>query len=92
MQNTQYEEKPSEHDLLAMIACEMYLFRFKKSDLTLTAVALPNLSNSGRVRYNVNAQFKIQLISDFWWNISFYGNYDSRPSAGPSRIRNRFST
>ena len=56
VQDTQYEEKPSEHDVLAMIACEMYLFRFKKSDLTLTAVALPNLSNSGRVRYNVNAQ------------------------------------
>ena len=66
----------------AVIAADVNLFRFNKSNLSLTATLLPALSEPGRVRFNTNASYYIKLISNLSWNVSFYGNWDNRPPAG----------
>ncbi len=82
VQDTQYSDRPSQNNLVALIGGEVYVFRFKKVNLTVTPVLLPNLTDLGRVRFNLNAQYNIQIVSNWWWNISFYGNWDNRVPVG----------
>jgi hypothetical protein len=65
----------------ALVAGEMRFFRFNKTSLDLSAVVLPAVSQPGRVHVNTNASYYIKLFSNLTWNISFYGNWDTRPPA-----------
>lgn len=82
VQDTQYNTKPGQNALAALIAGNIYIFRFKRVDLTVTPVLLPYLTDPGRVRFNLNARYRMQIISNLWWNFSFYGNWDNRPPTG----------
>ena len=66
----------------AVIALDLNLFRFNKTNLSVTAALLPALSEPGRVRFNTNVTYYIKLVSNLSWNVSFYGNWDNRPPAG----------
>ncbi len=66
----------------AVIALDLNLFRFNKTNLSVTATLLPALSEPGRVRFNTNATYYVKLVSNLSWNVSFYGNWDSRPPVG----------
>jgi hypothetical protein len=66
---------------IALVAGEMNLFRFNKTNLDLSVSILPALSQPGRVYVNTNAAYYIKLFSNLTWNISFYGNWDTRPPA-----------
>jgi hypothetical protein len=68
----------------ALISAEAKLFRFSRTNLDATASFLPALSDPGRVRFNTNATYYIKLFGDLKWNISFYGNWDTRPPPGLS--------
>jgi Protein of unknown function, DUF481 len=63
----------------ALVTAELKLFRFKKTDLDISAVVLPGISEPGRIRANTNASYYIKLFSDLSWNLSFYGNWDNQP-------------
>jgi hypothetical protein len=62
-----------------LVTAELKIFRFKKTDLDISAVVLPGISEPGRVRANANASYYIKLFSDLSWNFSFYGNWDNQP-------------
>lgn len=66
----------------ALIAADVRLFKFDKTNLTATASILPALSQPGQVRFDTNVSYYIKLISNLSWNITFYGNWDNRPPAG----------
>ena len=82
-QNGQYEtyavRQSAQNAASALIASELKIFRFKKTDLDISAVVLPGISEPGRVRVNTNASYYIKLFSDLSWNFSFYGNWDNQP-------------
>jgi hypothetical protein len=84
-QNTAYRPtiQPQGNQSLAtaVVAGDMSFFRFNKTKLDLTAIVLPALSQPGRVHFNTNASYYIKLFSNLTWNISFYGNWDTRPPA-----------
>jgi hypothetical protein len=65
----------------ALIAAQVKLFRFNKTNLSLTATAFPAVSEPGRIYFNTNATYYIKITSDLSWNISFYGNWDNQPPA-----------
>jgi hypothetical protein len=85
-QNTNYKTSlvpvGNQNLAAALIYSEAKFFRFSKTNLNATAALLPALSDPGRVRFNANASYYIKLFSDLKWNISFYGNWDSRPPPG----------
>ena len=81
-QDTQYSNRPADNNLVGFVAGELDMFRFKKTELTVTTLLFPNLTNPGRLRANLNAEYKVEIISDLWWNISLYGNWDNRPPPG----------
>ena len=65
----------------AMIAADVKLFRFNKTNLSVTASLFPAISEPGRVHFNTNATYYVKIFSNLSWNVSFYGNWDNRPPA-----------
>jgi hypothetical protein len=82
-QRTDYEQSVltpgTQNAGAALIALRLRVFKFKKANLTTTADLLPTLTEPGRVRFDTNTSFNLKLFSNFWWNASFYGNWDNRP-------------
>jgi hypothetical protein len=84
-QNTDY--KPSiipqgqQNLAAALLAAQVKLFKFSKTNLALTAILLPAVSQPGRVHFNTNAAYYVKLFNNLKWNVSFYGNWDNQPPA-----------
>ena len=85
-QNTHYNSTgagstvPTRENVAAgLLYTEARLFKFSKTNLDLSAALLPAMSDPGRVWFNTNASYYIKIVSNLKWNVSFYGNWDSRP-------------
>jgi len=63
----------------ALIGSELKLFRFDKTNLAVSALLLPSITQSGRVHFNLNTTYYVKLWSNLTWNISLYGNWDNQP-------------
>jgi len=62
-----------------LIGSNVRLFRFNKTNLSISATLLPSTTQSGRVHFNLNTEYYVKLWSNLSWNISFYGNWDNQP-------------
>jgi hypothetical protein len=82
-QNTDYHQSAvaqgSQNVATAMVAADLKLFRFNKTNLSLNASAVPALSTPGRVFATMNASYYVKIFSNLTWNVSFYGNWDNQP-------------
>ncbi len=63
----------------AVLGTRLQVFKFKKTNLDVNAELLPIVSDAGRVKFNTHANYYLKVFSNFNWNISFYGNWDSQP-------------
>jgi hypothetical protein len=63
----------------ALVAGELKVFLFKKTNLSASGTIIPALSDRGRVFYATNASYYLKFWRDFSWNFSFYGNWDTHP-------------
>jgi len=66
----------------ALIVASAKLFYFNKTNLAVSGILLPALTEPGRVHFNLNAAYYVKLWSNLNWNISVYGNWDNRPPPG----------
>jgi len=84
-QSTHYDSSvvsiPAQNLTAALVATNVNLFWFNKTNLSVTASAFPALTQPGRVFINTNATYYIKITGDLSWNISFYGNWDNQPPA-----------
>jgi hypothetical protein len=48
-------------------------------DIVFQFAVYPSLTESGRVRSELSTQSNIELLKDFYWTLSFYSSYDSKP-------------
>jgi len=83
-QNTNYSEvltsRPNAQNTIAgMAGVDASVFRFDKTNLNLTATAIPALNQPGRIYTNLNTTYFLKFWGNFTWNISFYGNWDNQP-------------
>lgn len=85
-QNTSYNQPgvtSSTQDIVgALLYADVKIFRFSKTNLTVSAGLIPALSEPGRIYFSTNASYYVKLFSNLKWNASFYGNWDNRPPAG----------
>jgi hypothetical protein len=85
-QNTDYTRtafSPGNQNVAAaLVYAEAKLFKFSKTNLDVTGVAFPAISDPGRLRFNTKASYYIKLFRNLKWNISFYGNWDNQPLPG----------
>jgi hypothetical protein len=82
-QNTQYKtytvQQTAQNEVGALIAMQFKTFKFKRTNVALSTVIVPALSEPGRIRISSNALYYIKVLGDLSWNVSFYGNWDNRP-------------
>jgi hypothetical protein len=82
-QNTQYGQANltagTQNLAAALIAADMKLFQFNKTNLDVTGLLFPALNQPGRVKFNTNVTYYIKITGDLSWNVSFYGNWDNQP-------------
>jgi hypothetical protein len=64
---------------VGFVATEIKAFKFKKTNVDVSASLIPAISDAGRVHFNSNAVYYIKIMQDLSWNFSFYGSWDSRP-------------
>jgi hypothetical protein len=62
-----------------VLAANVKLFRFNKTNLSVTATVFPAISQPGRVFSTVNVAYYVKITGDLSWNVSFYGNWDNQP-------------
>lgn len=57
------------------------LFRFQDPEINITSnlAAYPSFTVPGRYRIDFNISAKVTIISDMYFNLSLYENYDSKP-------------
>ncbi len=82
-QNARYGQNSpdlgTQNTAVGFVASEIKVFKFKKTNLDVSASLLPSISDAGRVHFNANAVYYVKIIQDLSWNFSFYGSWDSRP-------------
>jgi Protein of unknown function, DUF481 len=71
----------SQNTAVGFVAGQVKVFKFKKTNLDVSASLLPAITEAGRVHFNANAVYYVKLITNLSWNVSFYGSWDSRPPA-----------
>jgi Protein of unknown function, DUF481 len=69
----------SQNTAVGFVAGQVRVFKFKKTNLDVSASLLPAITDAGRVHFNANAVYYVKIIQDLSWNFSFYGSWDSRP-------------
>jgi len=84
-QNTRYSQsadsQSTQNVAAAMVGTDVKFFKFKQTNLTISAVALPALSEPGRAYFSTNVSYYVKLFGKLNWNTSFYGNWDTQPPA-----------
>jgi hypothetical protein len=80
--DSHYNNRPTQNNLVGLIAGNVNLFQFEKTELTISPTLYPSLNDLGRVRFNLNAQYKVRIVTGLWWNITLYGNWDNRAPMG----------
>ncbi len=79
------QERPvdlaTEESLEGMLALNMEWFRYDEPELDVAArlTIFPNFSNFGRVRANLDVDFRWEIAEDLFWGLSFYHSFDSEP-------------
>jgi len=72
--------QPPQNIGVALISSNLQAFAFKKTRFDITATFFPALTaQRGRLFYKTNASYYIKLFGKVDWNLSFYGNWDTRP-------------
>lgn len=58
---------------------EFYQFNSPKRTFMTNFVVFPSITDWGRWRANLDVEYKLELISDLYWTMDFYANYDTAP-------------
>jgi hypothetical protein len=64
---------------MALLSLNLEAFSFKKTRLDADASVVPALTDPGRLFYRTNLAYYVKLFHKIDWNLSFYGNWDTRP-------------
>ncbi len=85
-QNTNYQtsmvQLGNQNTAAALIYLDARLFKFSRTNLDVTATVLPAISDPGRIRFSTQDSYYVKLFKNLKWNLSFYGNWDTRPPLG----------
>jgi putative salt-induced outer membrane protein YdiY len=86
-QRTNYtgnDSQPSQDIGVGLVVATLDAFRFKKTRLSLSVTGAPAITDPGRLFLHTNATYYLKLFGKIDWNLSFFGNWDTRP---PSTLR-----
>ena len=78
------DEDDSQQSLEGVLGASWRIFRFNDPEVSLasTAYLYPSLTEQGRHRGTLDVSLRREIISDLYFDISFYESYDSDPPSG----------
>jgi hypothetical protein len=78
------EEDESQQSIEGVLGATWRIFRFGDPDVSLSSSAFlyPSLTESGRHRGNLDVSLRREIITDLFFDLSFYESYDSDPPSG----------
>jgi hypothetical protein len=81
-------EDTSQQSIEGIITTDWRIFRFDDPETSLhaTATLYPSITESGRLRGNLDISLRRELISDLFFDISLYESYDSNPPADSANV------
>ena len=62
------------------VTWDWFRYDLPELDLTSTFNVFPNLSDTGRVRTELDIRFTWEFIDDFFWSLSYWNSRDNRPT------------
>jgi hypothetical protein len=71
---------------------QLFIYDHPQVSLATTLSIFPSITNLGRVRSDFNVDLDWEIIIDFYWVLSFYFNYDSKPTSTASKTDYRIET
>ena len=74
-------DEPNRNSAEGLIGTQYSFFHYDTPERTITAEldVLPSLTDSGRVRSSAEVTCRIEIIKDFFFELSAYGTYDNKP-------------
>ncbi|MBP2647774.1 MAG: hypothetical protein H6Q77_1398 [Gemmatimonadetes bacterium] len=91
-QNTNYSDAAPEDMLAGLLLANLSVVTYSRTSLAISASGMPALSDPGRFFLATNATYYVKLWKDLKFNLSLYGNLDTRPPAGLSGSDYGFSS
>jgi putative salt-induced outer membrane protein YdiY len=70
---------PNDQNVEALLGVTYETYRFDRYDLQSQVFVYPGLSDAGRVRMTTKTTFTMKLSNNFYSNVNFWDNFDSRP-------------
>jgi len=68
-----------------LVGLDFHTFRFRTTDISSSLTVFPSFSVPGRVRIDLDSGLRIELVKDFFWSLSLYDNFDSKPPVSARR-------
>jgi len=84
--------QPVQKNAELLLGAEYQLFHFDRYSLQSQVLVFPGLSDFGRVRFTTNNILSVKLVNNFYWNFTFWDNFDSRPPLNAQRNATGLST
>jgi len=78
------EVKSSQESLEGMLGVDYsrYIFDDPTVDLSTKLYVFPSITDSGRTRAQFDLNLRWELISDLFWDLTYYNTFDSAPPSG----------
>ncbi len=75
------EGSESTQNLEGFLGLDYQIFRYRDPEIYITAYGdlYPSLTVKGRYRTDINLQFKYEFFKDFYFSMTFYHTFDSKP-------------
>jgi putative salt-induced outer membrane protein YdiY len=71
--------QPTDDNVEGLLGGQYQLMKFSLYDLQSQLFFFPGISDAGRIRATTKTTFTVKLTNNFYTNISFWDNFDSRP-------------
>lgn len=80
------DQTETTYNVEGLINAQYQLFKYDhpKANLLTYIYVYPSLSDLGRYRFNYNIQLSWEIFLDFYWDLTFYIEYDNSPQTGSS--------
>lgn len=66
-------------EAFATLAWDWFRYDTPELDFSTELNIIPNLTDTGRVRAELDVSMKWEMIEDLFWELAFYGSFDSDP-------------
>jgi hypothetical protein len=73
------EEDVDSLEALITFKWDWFMFDEPELDWSTTLQAIPSLTESGRVRGEIDTTLQWEIVGDLKWALSFYGSFDNQP-------------